>query len=385
MINNNNSNHYKVVIIGAGQTGLSVGYQLSRHNIQFIILDANERIGDVWRNRWDSLRLFTPAKFDSLAGMTFPASPNYFPTKDEMADYLESYARKFNLPVWNGMRVNGLFRSDRAYEITANDSHFRAEHVVIAMSDFQIPKTPDFAQHLDPEIRQFHSLEYRNPSQFNKGGVLVVGAGNSGAEIALEAVKNNHKVWLSGRDTGHIPFHIESRAGKLFLIWLVIRFVFHRVLTTSTYFGRKAREKILSMGMALIRIKPGNFKKTGVVRVPKLTEIKEGRPCIPGIDPEEIKNVVWCTGFHPSFSWIDLPVFQNGKPLHERGVVMNEPGLYFIGLRFLYSLSSDMVHAAARDSKYIAEVIRKRINTHQEHSPADQPRRNPGHKEKIYG
>ena len=197
---------YKVIVIGAGQAGLSVGYYLKKHDISFIILDANDRIGDSWRKRWDSLHLFTPAKFDGLAGMPFPASPNYFPTKDEMGDYLENYAAHFNLPVRNGVKVDGLSREGNSYCIKAGDKHFQAEHVVIAMSNFQNPKIPKFAKEINSDIVQLHSFDYRNQSQLQEGGVLVIGAGNSGAEIALESAKNNHPVWLSGRDVGHIPY-----------------------------------------------------------------------------------------------------------------------------------------------------------------------------------
>jgi len=173
--------------------------------------------------------------------MPFPASPNYFPTKDEMGDYLENYAAHFNLPVKTGVKVDGLSREENFYCITAGSQHFQAEHVIIAMSNYQIPKIPQFAGELNPDIVQIHSFNYRNPSQLKEGGVLVVGAGNSGSELALEAARNNHHVWLSGRDTGHLPFRIEGTLAKLIFIRLVIRFLFHRILTTSTPIGRKAK------------------------------------------------------------------------------------------------------------------------------------------------
>ncbi|MGA9293983.1 MAG: NAD(P)/FAD-dependent oxidoreductase, partial [Ignavibacteriaceae bacterium] len=164
-----NSKHetekFKVIVIGAGQAGLSTGYYLRKKNIPFVILDANKRIGDSWRKRWDSLHLFTPAKFDSLPGFPFPASPNYFPAKDEMADYLENYAAHFNLPVRTGIKVDGLSREGNSYCIKAEDKHFQAEHVVIAMSNFQNPKIPQFAKELNPDIVQLHSFDYRNQSQ----------------------------------------------------------------------------------------------------------------------------------------------------------------------------------------------------------------------------
>ncbi|HEY7235932.1 MAG TPA: FAD-dependent oxidoreductase, partial [Gemmatimonadaceae bacterium] len=178
------TNNNEVVVIGAGQAGLSVGYQLKQRGVPFVILDANERVGDVWRNRWDSLRLFSPAWFDGLPGMPFPAAKTYFPTKDEMADFLAAYAKRFMLPVETGVRVDRLTRSDSGFVVRAGTRQIEARQVVVAMSNFQTPKLPAFASQLDPRIRQLHSVEYRNPGQLRDGDVLIVGAGNSGAEIA---------------------------------------------------------------------------------------------------------------------------------------------------------------------------------------------------------
>jgi putative flavoprotein involved in K+ transport len=371
MNNENLKKYFKVIVIGAGQAGLSVGYYLKKNNIPFIILDAGERVGDSWRNRWDSLRLFTAAKFNGLAGMKFPAPPNYFPTKDEMADYLENYAKHFNLPVKTGIRVDSLSGENNYYCISAGDQHFRAEHVVIAMSSFQTPRIPKFAKELNQDIKQFHSLDYRTPSQFQEGGVLVVGAGNSGAEIALEAAANGHQVWLSGRDTGHVPFNIEGRLAKLILARLVGRVLFHRVLSLSTPIGRKARPKIISQGGPLVRIKPKEFIKAGIKRVERVSGVRNGLPVIENEQIPEVKNVVWCTGFYPSFSWIDIPVFNNNEPIQNRGVVEKEPGLYFTGLHFQYSLSSGMIHGLKRDAEYVVKVILRRLKSGSQQSSSE--------------
>jgi putative flavoprotein involved in K+ transport len=363
MISKDKTESYKVIVIGAGQAGLSAGYFLSKLNIPFIILDAGKRVGDSWRNRWNSLRLFTAAKFNGLAGMRFPASPNYFPTKDEMADYLENYAAHFKLPVLNSVKVDGLSREGSSYCVKAGERHFQAEHVVIAMSSFQTPRIPKFAKELNPDIVQFHSLDYRIPSQFQEGGVLVVGAGNSGAEIALEAAKNGHPVWLSGRDTGHVPFNIEGRLAKLILLRLVGRVLFHRVLSLKTPIGRKARPKIISQGGPLVRIKPKELIKIGIKRVPRVSGVHNGLPVIENEPIPDVKNVVWCTGFYPSFSWIDIPVFNNNEPIQNRGVVEKEPGLYFTGLHFQYSLSSGMIHGVKRDAEHVVKVILYRLKS----------------------
>jgi putative flavoprotein involved in K+ transport len=213
------------IVIGAGQAGLSVGYHLARRSLPFIILDANERLAAPWRQRWDSLRLFTPARYDSLPGMPFPAPAHGFPTKDEMADYLEAYAARYELPVRTGVKVDCLSKQGDQFVLTAGGLRFQADNVVVAMSNWQQPKIPAFAQDLDPKIVQLHSSEYRNESQLREGNVLIVGAGNSGSEIALEAA-SHHRTWMSGNDTGHVPFRIDGAPARYLLIPLVLRFLF---------------------------------------------------------------------------------------------------------------------------------------------------------------
>jgi putative flavoprotein involved in K+ transport len=358
---NTKSENHKVIVIGAGQAGLSVGYFLSKSNIPFLILDANERVGDSWRKRWDSLRLFTPAKFDGLAGMPFPAPKNYFPTKDEMGDYLESYARHFKLPVKTGVRVDSLSKEGDFYCIKSGEQQLQAEHVIVAMSNYQTPYVPAFAKDLNSDIVQIHSFKYKEPSQLQDGGVLVVGAGNSGAEVALESARNNHRVWLSGRDTGHIPFNIESTLAKIILVRLVIRFLFYRILTTGTPIGRKVRTKLISQGGPLIRIKPKQFDEAKIKRVKKVKGVQNGLPILENGEILDVKNVVWSTGFNHTFPWIDIPVYKGKELMQKRGVVEKERGLYFVGQHFLYSLSSAMVHGVERDAKYVLKTIESRL------------------------
>jgi len=350
------------IIVGGGQAGLSVGYHLARRHVQFVILEGNQRIGDSWRNRWDSLRLFTPAFLDGLAGMRFPAPAGAFPTKDEMADYLEAYAARFELPVRTGVRVDRLSRRGGRYVAVAGDRRFEAEHVVVAMADYQRPRVPPFARDLHPGVVQLHSSEYRNPSQLREGGVLVVGAGNSGAEIALEVARAGHPTWMSGRNVGQLPFRIEGLAARLVLARLVLRVVFHRVLTVKTPLGRKVRPKVLSQGGPLIRVKSKDLAAAGVERVPRVVAVRDGKPALDGGRALAVANVIWCTGFDPGFSWIDLPVFgEDGRPVQEEGVARNEPGLYFVGLHFLYALSSVQIHGVGRDAERIAETIAARL------------------------
>jgi putative flavoprotein involved in K+ transport len=355
------------VVVGGGQAGLSVGYHLKRLGVPFVILDASERIGDAWRHRWDSLRLFTPARFDGLDGMPFPAPPLSSPTKDEMADYLETYARRFALPVRLGVRVERVSRQGERFLLVAGDLRFDADNVIVAMGNFQRPSTPAFAAELDPKIRQLHSIEYRNSGQLRDGSVLIVGAGNSGAEIAFELVRASHKIWMAGPSTGNVPFRVDGPAARLGLTRFLFRVVFHRVLSVANPIGRKARPKMLHRAAPLIRVKPWDLSNAGVERVPRVVGTRNGLPLLEDGRVLDVANVVWCTGFHPGFSWIDLPVFgADGLPLHENGTVTQEPGLYFVGLHFLYALSSEMIHGVGRDAARIAAVVAERGRLKQE-------------------
>jgi putative flavoprotein involved in K+ transport len=353
---------FHTVVIGGGQAGLSVGYYLARQRRPFVILDASPRVGDTWRRRWDSLRLFTPAMFDGLVGMKFPAPPFSFPTKDEMADYLEAYARRFQLPIRSGIRVDRLTRVGSRYLIEAGSQRFEADHVVVAMSSYQVRSMPAFANELNAGILQMHSSEYHSPRQLNTGGVLIVGAGNSGAEIALE-VARDHPTWLAGRDTGHVPFRIDGVPARLFLMRFLFRVVFHRLLTVGTPMGRRLRRKVFAQGTPLIRVKPKQLAAAGVHRAPKMAGVSAaGMPVLEDGRVLDVTNVIWCTGYGNGLSWIDLPIFEaNGEPRHDSGIATGEQGLYFVGLHFLHSFSSTMIHGIARDAKRIADAIEQRV------------------------
>jgi putative flavoprotein involved in K+ transport len=348
------------VVIGAGQAGLSVGYHLARHHVPFLILDASARVGDAWRQRWDSLRLFTPARHAGLDGMQFPAPPFSFPTKDEMADYLEAYARRFALPVRSGVRVDRVSRLGRNFLVAAGDRRLEAANVVIAMAPYLRPRRPPFADALSDRILQLHSLDYRNPSQLRDGDVLVVGAGNSGAEIAMESAPR-HRTWLAGPDPGHVPFRIDGLAARLVLEPLVMRIVFHRLLSVTTPIGRAVRPKLLHRAAPLIRTKPRDLAAAKVLRVPRVTGVRDGLPLLEDGRLLDVANVVWCTGFDAAFSWVDLPVFgSDGEPRHDGGIVGDEPGLFFVGLHFQYAFSSDMIHGVGRDAARIAAAVARR-------------------------
>jgi putative flavoprotein involved in K+ transport len=354
--------HFDVIVIGGGQAGLSAGYHLKRAGLRFVILDANERIGDSWRKRWDSLRLFTPAKLDSLDGMRFPAPRNSFPTKNEMADYLEAYAKRFRLPVRGGVRVERLFKRGSRFVAAAGRREFEADQVVVAMAKYQQPQLPAFAASLSSEITQLHSLDYRNLRQLRPGGVVLVGTANSGADIALETVRGGHDTWIAGRDVGEMPFRPERFFGRNFLAPLVLGFVFHYVLTVNTPIGRKVRSGALARAVPRIRVKRRDLTAARVEFVPRVVGARDGLPLLEDGRTLPVTNVIWCTGFQAGFDWIDLPVFggEHGEPKHRSGVVEGEPGLYFVGLPFLHAMSSSMIHGVGRDAARIVDAIRLR-------------------------
>jgi putative flavoprotein involved in K+ transport len=337
---------------------LAVGYELARRGLPFVILDAHERIGDAWRQRWDSLRVFTPARYNGLPGMPFPADAQSFPNKDEVADYLEGYAARFELPVRTGVRVDRLTKSGERFVVAAGDRRFEAEHVVVATGAFQASRVPTFASELDPTIVQMHSTQYRNPSQLADGGVLVVGAGSSGAEIALEA-SSDHPTWLSGRDTGHEPTRPGTLPDRLFtpVLWFVVT----HVLTVRNPIGRKMSRTFRRRGIPLVRVRRKDLAAAGVEFVPRMVGVWDGLPVLDDGRVVDVANVVWCTGFVPDFRWIELPILgADGYPEQDRGVVRSEPDLSFVGLVFLYSLSSALIGGVGRDAGYIAAHIASR-------------------------
>jgi putative flavoprotein involved in K+ transport len=347
---------FGTVVIGGSQAGLAVGYHLMQRGLPFVILDENGRIGDAWRRRWDSLRLFTPGHYDGLPGMPFPGSLSAYPTKDETADYLEAYAREFKLPVRTGVKVDRLSRAGDRFMVICGEHTLFAENVVVATGAYNNPRVPPFARELDESIVQLHSKEYRNPSQIQGGGVLVVGAGNSGAEIAVELAPHHH-TWLSGRDTGQEPTRAGSLPDHLFtpFMWLMAT-----RLTVKTRFGRKLRDHFLDppRGIPLGRVRRKDFAPAGIKRVPRMAGVKNNYPMLEDGRVLKVSNVIWCTGFTPDYDWIDLSLpIQNGIPSHDRGIVVSCSGLYFVGLPFLYSLSSALLGGVGRDAKHIVDHI----------------------------
>jgi len=355
--------HVDTVIVGAGQAGLSTGFHLKRRGREFLILDGNARIGDNWRQQWDSLRLYSPARYDGLPGLPFPGKPWSFPGKDELADYLESYATTFKLPVRTGTRVERLVARDRGgYRISTPTGVIDCANVVVATGSFgRTPHVPAFASGLDPAILQMHSSQYRRPSQLGDGPVLVVGASHSGADVAYE-VAQTHETTLAGRDCGQIPPRLDSFAMKA--IFPVLVFGWRHVATRRTPVGRKALPHVRFHGGPMLRVKRSDLAAVGVHRVLARVEgVRDGRPALGDGTVFDVSTVIWCTGFRQVFDWIELPLFgPDGWPREVRGVVDEAPGLYFCGLAFQYAFASMVLAGVGRDADYIARKIETRAN-----------------------
>lgn len=380
-----NSQLLDAVVIGAGQAGLAAGYHLARTRLRFEILEADARVGEVWRRRWDSLRLFTPARHDGLPGLPFPAPRNTFPGKEEFAAYLENYAARFTLPVRTGVRVTGVSRAGAGFAVETAAGTVRARNVIVAAGANALPRLPDAAAGLDPAIRQLHSSQYRRPADIPDGGVLVVGAGTSGSEIALELAAS-HRVLLSGRPTPHIPDPLLRYAGEAY--W---RFI-HHVLTLRTPIGRKVAAGFHQRGAPLIRNSPQDLDRAGVVRVPRLTGTAGGQPVFDGgaaagtADGQPtfdgVRTVIWATGYRPDLDWIDgLELPPSGWPETARGVVPAVPGLYFVGMPFQYALTSGLIGGVDRDAAYVVEHLERRVPEPAVVAPVLQPRNGDGETE----
>jgi putative flavoprotein involved in K+ transport len=358
-----NRERHEVVIIGAGQCGLAAAHDLAKREIDHVVLEANERIGDNWRTRYDSLKLYSPAKYDALPGLPMPLPRNAYPTGHQMADYLEAYAAHFDLPVRTGVAIDGLRRANGAgdgYLVTAGERAFAARQVVIAAGYFRQPHIPAFGAELDPAIRQIHSSDYRRPSQLADGAALVVGLSHSGADLAIEAASHGHSTILSGKGHGQLPVSVDSRLGQLG--WPVMKFVASNLLTLRTPIGRKMAPEIRKGGAPLLRHRRGDLLHAGIELTDARTVgVKDGKPMLADGRVLDVANVIWCTGFRPDFSWVDVPIFgEDGWPQQERGVVGSAPGLYFLGVIFQYGFTSMLVVGAGRDAAYVVNRIAAR-------------------------
>lgn len=340
----------KVIVIGSGQAGLSTSYWLKKRNVPHLILESNARVGDNWRKRWDSLSLFSPPAYSSLPGMPFPGPKGSLPTKDQAADYLESYARNFDLPVQTNTQISSLESAPGGFRLETSKGEILAEKIVVATGPFTQPRIPDFAKDLPANLPQIHTSLYKNPEQLPVVPTLVVGAGASGAQIARELAASR-KVYLAGRDPGGLPRKILG----LDMYWWLYK---TGIMTArwDSWLGKqigKGPEKgDLHIGMKLEPM----ARKAGIIRLGKLTGVNQNELVFAsGERIEDIQSIIWATGYRQNFDWIRLPIFEsNGLPRHHRGEVTEAPGLFFIGLKTLYRVNSSSMGGVGRDAEYLA-------------------------------
>jgi putative flavoprotein involved in K+ transport len=336
------------VVVGGSQSGLAIAWHLQRQGLSFVVLEAASEVGHTWRSRWDSLKLFTPAQYDALPGMAFPAPADTYPTKDPVADYLRAYAAAFELPVRVDARVTGLTRTDEGFDVQAADQTWRARQVVVATGPFQVPFVPPMAAKLDPAVTQVHSADYRNPQALPEGPVLVVGGGNSGFQIA-EELAATRQVDLSIATT--YPMLPQRLAGRD-LFWWLTRLGLLKV-TVSSRPGRRMSRRDFVIGTNRRRL-----ERAGVRFRPRLVDA-DGRT-VRFADHsllEDVGVVVWATGYRSDYAWIHIPgVVREGRVVHRRGVT-EVPGLYFLGLSWQHTRGSALLGFVNDDAAYLADQI----------------------------
>jgi len=345
--------HHDVIVIGGGQAGLAIGYLLAQQGRNFTILEAADAPAAAWRGRWDSLRLFTPVRHDSLPGLAFPGDPDRYPTRDEVVAYLTDYARRFELPVEYGSRVRAVRRAGDGYLVELDGRTERADQVVVATGPFQVPRVPALADRLDSRVLQLRSTEYRAPESIPAGPVLVVGGGNTGFQIA-EELAGLREVHLSiGSRQLPLPQRILGRDLFTFLIASGLM-----GKTTDSRIGRRMRDRESLIGSSPRAARRGGIHLHGrtadadgaIVRFEDGTSV-------------EPTGVIWATGFALDHSWIDAPVFAaDGGLVHRRGVT-ESPGLYFLGLPWQHTRGSALLGWVKDDAEYLAQEIARRIAT----------------------
>jgi putative flavoprotein involved in K+ transport len=345
-----------VVVIGGGQAGLAMAWHLARQHLRFAVLEAGPEPGHTWRSRWDSLTLFTPARYDSLPGMPFPGSPDAYPGKEMVADYLSAYAAEFSLPVMLNARVTALMLAPGGFEARTDAAVFRARQVVVATGPFQVSHVPSAARQLDGSVTQLHSAGYRNPRALPDGPVLVVGGGNSGFQIAGELAATR-QVDLS--IAGKAPMLPQRRAGKD-LFWWLTRLGLMRV-TAESRVGRRLRARpdfVIGSSRRQLRMAGVRFRPAVAGTEGRTVRFADGSSLDVGI-------VIWTTGYRSDYSWIHIPgVVGDGHVLHLRGVT-DVPGLYFLGLPWQHSRGSALLGFVHEDAAYLADRITS-------HTPARQ-------------
>jgi putative flavoprotein involved in K+ transport len=338
----------EVVVVGGGQAGLAIGYFLARQGRDFTILEAAPEPAAAWRERWDSLKLFTPARYDALPGLAFPGDPDRYPGRDEVASYLIDYVRHFDLPVELDSRVGSIRKANGTYRVGLDDRAYEADQVVVATGPFQVPFVPTIAERLDPEVAQLHSTAYRSPRELPEGPVLMVGGGNTGFQIA-EELSGSREVHLSiGSRQTPLPQRILGR--DLFR-YLDATGLIRK--TTASRIGRrmKGRDTLIGSSPRALR------RRHGVELHPRVTQAAGSSVSFGDGTSLDVTTVIWSTGFKHDHSLVDVPVFDDdGRLVHRRGVT-ESPGLYFLGLSWQHTRGSALLGWVKDDAEHIAQQI----------------------------
>jgi putative flavoprotein involved in K+ transport len=338
-----------VIVIGGGQAGLAAGYYLAQARIPFLILDAGARAGDSWRRRWDSLELFTAARYSALPGLAFPGDPEHFPGKDAVADYLENYARTHELPIRHDSRVTSLERTDGSYRAATESGEYEAAQVIISAGAYQQPRVPPLSEKLGSGVTQLHSASYRNPGQLPGREVLVVGAANSGAQIA-EDLAATHRVHLS--QGAKIPRMPRRLLGRSLHFWGDHLGLIAAPLDSS-WRGRTQRGDLL-VGSSLRQLQ----RRHGVELHGRTVDAHERTVSFDDGSRLDAGAVIWATGFRSDYSWIHVPVLDaQGTPVHQRGVT-GSPGLFFLGMKNQYSRGSSLIAWVRHDAAFVVGQVR---------------------------
>jgi putative flavoprotein involved in K+ transport len=340
-----------VVVVGGGQAGLAASYYLTRAGIEHLVLDAERRVGDAWRRRWDSLELFSAACYSALPGLPFPGDPEHFPGKDEVADYLESYAQTFQLPVKLQTPVRSLQAVAGGYRVDTDAGAYQGQQVIVATGAYQQPVVPPLAAKLGDGVVQVHSAAYRSPEQLAADQVLVVGSANSGVGIA-EDLAASHRVQLSRGQ--RLPWLPRRLLGKS-LHWWGDHLGLLTASLEGSWRGRTQRGDLL-IGTSLRQLARRGVQLAGrtVDAEGRTVRFADGRTL-------PVEAIVWATGFRSDYSWIGVPVLDGrGLPVHRRGVT-DAPGLYFLGMHNQYSRGSSLIGFVRHDAYFIVERVCQRL------------------------
>jgi putative flavoprotein involved in K+ transport len=338
---------YEVLVIGAGQAGLTLGYYLRQAGVRFLIVDAADQVGSAWAQRWDSLVLFTPRRYNAMPGLSFNGDLDQEPTRDEVIAYLHRYATEFDLPIHVNSAVTALHHADGRYVAELPTGTIHADHVVVATGPFQLPRIPDFASSVASDVYQTHSSGYRRPIDLPPGRVVVVGGGNTGYQIAEELAADHPVVLAVGSRQPPLPRRLLGQQ----IFWWLTTLRMQRI-TIDSRLGRRLRDRETLIGSS-----PAKAKRRGITLKPRALDASGRAVRFADGTSVEADAIIWATGFESDYSWIQLPIAdQQGLPRHRRGVT-DQPGLYFLGLQWQHTRGSALLGLGSDDARYIVQHI----------------------------